>query len=217
MSGRNGGFSLGSDGIMRDAPLGISARMARLHCEAPIEMRALMKIAQARLDETEEDAAEDFKECLNLCTQLCANRRPGLRQLLSGAVAMLGSTTAPEVSIISVQPEVTTTVVNSDGPTAKRKRTAQREGVKKDCNGVFRLPETVPGAKEILETLTEEHQRRNSKEGWKKVCDVPRPIRTILDIYKVYPGDVWHGPWCKPECPGEKPVSESEMDVAELP
>jgi hypothetical protein len=152
---------------------------------------------------------------------------------------MLGSTTAPEVSIISVQPEavtavassdgptakrprtaqpeVTTAVASSDGPTAKRPRTAPRLGVKKDCNGMFRLPETVDGAEEILETLPLDHQRRNKEEGWKKLCDVPRPIRAILDIYKVYPGDVWHGPWCKPECPGEKPVSESEMDVAELP
>jgi hypothetical protein len=33
LSGRNSGFSLGFDGIMRDAPLDISARMARLHCD----------------------------------------------------------------------------------------------------------------------------------------------------------------------------------------
>ena len=27
----------------------------------------------------------------------------------------------------------------------------------------------------------------------------------------------WHGPWCKAECPGLKPVTVSDMDAADLP
>eukprot|EP01044_Picomonas_judraskeda_P027370 COSAG03_NODE_8671_length_780_cov_1.747801_1_plen_105_part_00 len=65
--------------------------------------------------------------------------------------------------------------------------------------------------------LTKEHQRRNREEGWPKICDVPRPIRAVLNMYKAFPGDVWHGRWCKKECPGDEPVTVSDMDAAELP
>jgi hypothetical protein len=55
-----------------------------------------MQIAQARLDETDAEEADEFRKTLQLCATLVASKRPGLYQLLSGAVKMLGSTTEPE-------------------------------------------------------------------------------------------------------------------------
>ena len=107
LSGKGGGFSIGHDAIMRDAPLGISARMVRLHCEADVAMRALMQITQARETSTDDESAKDFDACLTQFALLLAGKRPalqGLRQILTGAVAMMGATadatTEPQITML---------------------------------------------------------------------------------------------------------------------
>ena len=94
------------------------------------------------------------------------------------------------------------------GQPPTKKQACPRPAVPRCCDGKYRLPAYLEGARGAIAALQASgtkgagQARTNVGAGWTKESSVPTELRDVLDLYKRTDGATMHGSWCRgADCP----------------